>query len=66
MRSSNDDEDEENFELSEDRRLLYVAVTRAKKDLIITANRQSYNNHHKNKLNLSYLLNELIIQKEYR
>lgn len=65
MKNKNDEDEEDTFELSEDRRLLYVGITRAKKKLDILANVQSYNTNRKNKVNLSYLLKELELPYKY-
>ena len=50
------DDDKDDFCVSEDARLLYVAITRAKKELTLYAASNDLVYYHKNGVNLSYLL----------
>ena len=53
------DEEENDFEISEDARLLYVAITRARKRLLIMVNRDEYYARGKSRINLSHLIENL-------
>lgn len=54
-----DEEEEEDFEVSEDERLMYVAITRARKNLEIYATQNDFYGYGKSRVNLTHVIRKI-------